>query len=127
MCTAHRGLRSYLAPAVLKQFQCHWPSSLSQYTMQSFKLHFKIILLIYKALNGLAPPYISDSLLFDVPSRALRSFAAGLFIAPHGSQKKIGDAAFNHYASKLWNTLPIDIRTASSVDIFKRQVKSFPF
>ena len=34
---------------------------------------FKVLLLVYKALNGLGPKYISDLLIFYEPSRSLRS------------------------------------------------------
>src|SRR4029434_10045736 len=39
----------------------------------TFRIDFKVLLLIYKALNGLGPSYIENSLVKYLPSRTLRS------------------------------------------------------
>ena len=52
---------------------------------------------------------------------------AGLLEVPSKSRKKIGDAAFVNYAPVQWNILPIDIREASSLNIFKRKLKTYFF
>ena len=83
----------------------------------TFRIDFKVLLLIYKALNGVGPSYIANSLVKYLLSRTLRSSNAGLLEVPSNSHKKIGDAAFLNYAPKLWNTLPLDIREASSLNI----------
>ena len=90
----------------------------------TFRIDFKVLLLIYKALNGLGPSYIANSLVKYLPSRTLRSSNAGLLEVPSNSRKKIGDAAFVNYAPKLWNILPIFI---SSLNIFKRKLKTHLF
>ena len=95
--------------------------------VQLFRIDFKILLLIYKALNRQGPNYITKSLVSYVPLRTLWSSAAGLLEVPSSSWKKIGDAAFVNYAPKLWNTLSIDIREASSLDNFKRRLKTYLF
>src|SRR4029434_2323331 len=69
----------------------------------TFRIYFKVLLLIYKALNGLGPSYIANSLLTYLTSRTRRSSNAGLLEVPSNSRKKIGDAAFVNYAPKLWN------------------------
>ena len=91
------------------------------------RIDFKVLLLVYKALNEQGPEYIANSLVTYLPPRTLRSSTAGLLDAPSNSQKKIGSAAFVNYAPKLWNTLPIDIRKANSVDIFKTKLKTYLF
>ena len=93
----------------------------------SYRIDFKILLTVFKALNGLAPSYISDMLSFYAPARALRSTDAKLLRTPTPPQKKIGDAAFACYAPKRWNALPIEIRSATSVDSFKKQLKTHLF
>ena len=93
----------------------------------TFRVDFKVLLLVYKALHGLGPSYIANSLRNYQPPRTLRSSAAGLLEVPHSSKKKIGDAAFVTYAPKLWNTLPLDIREADSLNIFKGKLKTHLF
>ena len=92
----------------------------------TFRIDFKVLLITYKALNGQGPKYISDSLINYTPTRTLRSSDAGL-LEVRISNKKIGDSAFVRYAPKLWNTLPINIREANTLDIFKRQLKTYFF
>src|SRR4029434_10878882 len=91
----------------------------------TFRIDFIVLLLIYKALNGLGPSYIENSLVKYLPSRTLRSSNVGLLEVPSKSRKKIGDAAFVNYAPVLCNILPIDIREASSLNIFKRKLKTY--
>lgn len=93
----------------------------------TFRIDFKVLLLTYKALNGQGPSYIANSLTNYTPARTLRSSDAGLLEITRNCHKKVGDAAFVNYAPKLWNTLPINIREANTLDIFKRQLKTYLF
>ena len=47
-----------------------------------FRIQFKVLLLVYKALNGLAPKYIKELLVSYKPRRHLRSEAKGLLDEP---------------------------------------------
>ncbi|KAL2088141.1 hypothetical protein ACEWY4_016969 [Coilia grayii] len=87
----------------------------------SYRIDFKVLLLVFKAVNGLAPCYIADALSSYTPARALRSADAGLLRIPNAPPKRIGESAFSYYA------LPQHIREAESVDIFKRQLKTYLF
>ena len=92
-----------------------------------FRIDFKILLLVFKALNGLSPSYLSDLLLTYKPSRTLRSSDRGLLLIPKVRTKTHGEAAFCHYGPRLWNSLPEDLRAAANVDIFKSKVKTHLF
>ena len=67
----------------------------------SFIICFEVILLVYKAVNGLAPSYITESQSFNGPSQALRPSTASLLNVLKVPQSKAGEAAFAHYAPKL--------------------------
>ena len=89
---------------------------------------YKILLLTYKALHQLAPSYISDMVSYHRPVRNLRSSNKQyLSISYRPSTKFYGDRAFVQAAPTLWNTLPIHVRTASSVTVFKRMLKTHLF
>lgn len=92
-----------------------------------FRIDFKVLLLVFKCLNGLGPTYLSDMLLSYQPSRVLRSSGTGLLIIPRVNTKTHGEAAFSHYGPRLWNSLPESIRTAETVDVFKRRLKTHLF
>ena len=68
-----------------------------------FRIDFKILLLVYKALNGLAPSYLYNCLHRYVPTRPLRSSSADLLEVPTMTYKKYGEAAFCFYGPTAWN------------------------
>ena len=90
-----------------------------------FRIDFKVLLLVYKAINGLAPSYLRDCLPDYVPGRPLRSSNAGLLDPPVVNGKKYGEAAFGFYGPTAWNKLPLYLRRAESVDSFKAQLKTY--
>ena len=91
------------------------------------RIIFKILLLVYKSLNNLAPAYINSLLKNYKPSRNLRSVDQGLLTVPSSNQRTYGDRAFSVAAPKLWNALPLDIRNSGSITFFKCKLKTFLF
>ena len=92
----------------------------------SQRIVFKILLLTFKALNGLSPSYITDLLDRYVPTRPLRSSSRGLLKVPR-SNSKYGDRSFSVCAPTLWNGLPDNLRLAVDLDTFKRDLKTYLF
>ncbi|KAF7656690.1 hypothetical protein LDENG_00037420, partial [Lucifuga dentata] len=88
----------------------------------SYRIDFKVLLLVYKTLNGFGPAFIRILVIL-----LHRSSAAAFLNTKHSTKKKTGDAAFFSYAPKLWNSLPKDIREAGSVEIFKHHLKTYLF
>lgn len=71
---------------------------------------FKVLLLTFKALNGLAPAYLSDLLTPYILPRSLRSPNSHLCVIPSVNKKAAGCRAFFLYrASYLWKGLPLGI------------------
>ncbi len=56
-----------------------------------FRIDFTILILVFKALNGLAPTYLSDLIQPYAPSRGLRSTDHSLLVVPHVRLKSRGD------------------------------------
>ncbi|MBN3324774.1 R3HD1 protein, partial [Atractosteus spatula] len=72
--------------------------------MGSVTRNYKILLLTFKALNTLAPSYISDLLHVNTPAYGLRSVEAGpLLTARRTKSRTCGDRAFSVSAPVLWN------------------------
>ena len=88
------------------------------------RINFKILLLTYKALNKLAPQYISDLLTPYKPARALRSSNKNLLQNTNFKLKTYGSRSFTHTAPKLWNQLPDTVKQAPSLAIFKSKLKT---
>ena len=92
-----------------------------------FRIDFKVLLLVFKCLNGLGPSYLSDLLLPYQPPRTLRSSGTGLLTIPQVSSKKHGEAAFSCYGPRLWNRLPENLRVAQTVEVFQKRLKTHLF
>ena len=88
---------------------------------------FKVLLLTYKALNNLAPVYISNLLVRYEPSRNLRSIDKYLLRIPQTHLKTYGGRAFSVAAPGLWNALPMDIKLSPLVSVFKNRLKTHLF
>ena len=60
-----------------------------------YRFQFKLLLLVYKAVNNQAPPYIKEILLrHSISAYRLRSFDQGLLFVPKTNHKTFGDRAF---------------------------------
>ncbi len=83
------------------------------------RIDFKILLITYKALNGLAPQYLSELLSHYSPPRPLRSQNSGVLIIPRISKSTAGGRSFFYLVPKLWNNLPNNVREAYNLCQFK--------
>ena len=81
-----------------------------------FRLNFEIFRFIFMGVNGLAWAYISNLLTSCVPARALRSSDELLLVLPRSHFKSKGDKTFCFTSPKLWNSLPLNVRSAACLD-----------
>lgn len=91
------------------------------------RIKYKVLLLTFKALHNLAPPYICDLLITYTPSRSLRSSDQNLLVIPRTRLSTVGGRSFSALAPKLWNSLPQPLRNCSSLPFFKTHLKTFLF
>ena len=70
------------------------------------RIEYKIILLCFKAVHGLASGYISDLLQTHRPAQSLRSNSLNLLEVPRTRCKTFGDRAFSAVTPHLWNSTP---------------------
>ena len=100
-------------------FELHW---LPVYA----RIQFKVLLLIFKAIHNLAPSYIKD--LIEIKSKfsyCLRSNSGILLEWPKRKMLvTLGGRSFYAAAPRLWNSLPLSIRTITSIEILKKSLKT---
>ena len=112
-------LSTHMSPVIQ---QLHW-------LPVEYRIKFKILLLVFKSLNGCAPQYLSE--LVQVKrneSRSLRSNNNYELVSPAGKTlKTYGDRAFEIAAPKLWNPLPLPLKKSQSINTFKQGLKTFLF
>ena len=96
------------------------------------RITFKVATLTYRALHGSAPPYLASSFtcVADMPHRRrLRSASTEQLDVPtcRRSTIAIGGRAFPVAGAKVWNSLPSDVTSASSLPVFKNRLKTYLF
>jgi len=91
------------------------------------RVEYKVAVLTYKALDGLAPPYLSTAFtrVTDMPSRRrLRSASTEQLLVPSYRRSTIGRRAFSIAGARVFNGLPSDVTSASSLAVFGRRLKT---
>ena len=92
-----------------------------------YRITYKIVLLVYNAINGFSPSYISNLLGFCSSSYSLRSCSNKLLQVPRFKLKSYGDRRFAIAGPKLWNSIPASLRNADSLNSFKKHLKTYSF
>lgn len=92
-----------------------------------FRINFKILLFVYKCLHNLTPNYPSDILCPYNPPRSLRYGNLNLLTVNCTRLTHRGDRAFLVAGPRLWNSLPVQLRAASSLSVFKSLLKTHLF
>ena len=93
------------------------------------RITFKLLTFIYNCSVGNAPTYLIELLSEQVPKRNLRSSdcAKGCYEVPFNKRKTFSDRRFATVGPRLWNSLPLSIRSSETLDGFKRNLKTFYF
>ena len=92
-------------------------------------IEFKIAMLVYKCIYGVAPQYLLDLIKIRVSSRyQLRSYRGILLMDnTYRTKKTLADRAFENVAPKVWSRLPLEIRQCQSLNTFKVLLKTYLF
>ena len=92
------------------------------------RIKYKILIQTYKSLNGQSPVYMQDMLKIYEPKRNLRSKSEATTLElPKRRTSTYGDRRFRAAAPTLWNTLPPTLRSATTLNSFKRALKTHLF
>lgn len=89
------------------------------------RLEVKILLFVFRSLNGLTPAYSSELIRPYVPTRSLRSADRHLLLVPTTWYKSCGKRVFSVCAPQLWNHLPLSIRLSLSLTLFMSHLKTY--
>ena len=92
------------------------------------RIQFKILLITFKAIQGLAPKYLCELLTFKSSLYNLKSSGSILLFMPAvRSKTTLGDKAFMAAAPTLLNSLPKELRAITNVNSFKAHIKTYVF
>ena len=88
------------------------------------RIMYKTAVLTYNALHTGQPSYIRSLLIQPIPTRTLRSSSDNLRLTVPATRTVFASRAFSTAAPIIWNNLSMQTRSASSVDTFKRLLKT---
>jgi hypothetical protein len=91
------------------------------------RVTYKIALMTFKVLHGLAPPYLEELVEVYVPGRALRSASERRLVMPRSRLQAYGGRAFCSGVPAVWNCLPPEIRNCGTLSTFKTYLKTHLF
>ena len=90
------------------------------------RVKFTLAVIVYRALHGTSPQYLSDRLQYvaDLPTRRrgrLRSSTSSLLGVRPSRRVTVGDRSFTAAGPRLWNSLPADVQSAPSLTTFHQK------
>jgi len=91
------------------------------------RIEYKLAVLVYCCLHGLAPPYLASDLqrVADLDDRRrLHSSLTDALNVPSTRLSTVGDCAFPVAAARVWNSLPATVTSSPSLLSFKRRLKT---
>ena len=89
------------------------------------RINFRICLLTYKALHGLAPPYLMDLISTRPQDHHPLRDSTKLHLPKHTYTST--EKAFSICAPIVWNELPRKLRESESLPVFKTLLKTYLF
>jgi hypothetical protein len=95
------------------------------------RIKFKIAVLMYRVLQGAiyTPQHLRQFVrVADFPSRQrLRPAVTDRLIVPAFRLSTIGCRSFLVAGANIWNSLPWDVTSSSSLSVFKQRLKTYLF
>ena len=117
------------AACLVNQHIQMWPYHPVLSSLRWFPVHFriqiKILMFVFKAINGLAPSDLSEILTLGNNERALRSSNHFILEVPRSWHKQSGDRSFAVASSKMWNKVPPNLRTIVDPVVLKSEIKTY--
>ena len=89
------------------------------------RIDYKVLCLIYKCINGMAPEYLTSLLKIKIYARQTRASKQGITLEiPKYKKARFAARSFSVYGPQLWNSLPSHIHLSSTYSVFKKRVKT---
>ena len=92
-----------------------------------YRIQFKIATIAFKVLSTNEPGYLRKLLHIQPPTRTRRSNQGLVLHVPKSNLKCAGDRAFSICAPRIWNSLPVTVKSSKSLQEFKRNLKTCYF
>ena len=130
--TSHlQRIQNYAARVILRlPMSCSITTHLKSLHWFTVKVRstYKIACLCYHCHSSTAPSYVADMLhRKPLQTRNTRSSSYTMPLLNRSAHSKatLGDRSFSFASSSVWNSIPNDVRCASSLSSFKSRLKTY--
>ena len=93
----------------------------------AYRVQFKILVHVYRAIHDQAPSYICDIVKWYKPGKSLRSRQENLLVVPRTKKVNSADRAVSTTGPVLWRALPLDVISSETLVIFRKILKTYMF
>lgn len=114
---AGAGARDHITPVL---HELHWLPI-------KRRIDYKVFLIMHKTLNGNGAPILDSFSFCDNDAFNLRSNSTNFLNVPFTTSSLIYERCFSVAGPRMWNTLPLSLRTESRTLVFKKKLKTFLF
>ena len=90
------------------------------------RIDYKLATIVYKTRANQEPQYLNSLLIDYMPGRNLRFMHQQRLTVPR-YQTEIASRRFSVYALRVWNSLPLDVRSSVSIASFRKKLESSLF
>ena len=93
------------------------------------RIVFQVAPLMYRCLNNMAPKYLQDLIALNlIKKQGIRSISDyKKLIVSYVSRQTFTARSFSVMGPSTWNNLPTNIRSSTSLKLFKKNLKTFLF
>ena len=94
-----------------------------------FRIKLKIVLMVFKCMNNIAPDYLSSLIKLRSPNKYSVRLDNDFYLLEISSfaHLKRAEGAFSYQGPRIWNELPYEIRSLNELSIFKNELKTYHF
>ena len=85
-----------------------------------YRIQFKLLLLVFKCLNGMGPDYLTSMFRYA-------DFNHSIYLHEPRVLSSYGERSFQKASPKLWNNLPLELKTCPTLGAFKSALKTHLF
>ena len=94
-----------------------------------YRIDFKVATLAFRCVHGTAPSYLMELVSLQTATRSgLRSGKDALkLVVPSAMKVRWGERSFSSSAPRIWNALPLELHSLSTLTSFRSRLKTFYF
>jgi hypothetical protein len=89
------------------------------------RITYQTVIMVYKSVNGMTPSYLSNVFHFSGENYEYILRNSGINLRLPKPRTNMMKRSFTYCGAQLWNSIPVEVRQATTVNEFKNKCKSY--